>query len=157
MADRCRLRAVTPADLPTIVAIERQVFADPWSLASFRPLLSGLALAAEQDEAVVAYLFARSVADEAEILNLAVRPSERRRGIARRLVETACTALAERGARTVYLEVRASNTGARAFYATLGFQEIARRQGYYRRPREDALVLARPLRCADGAGGPQRG
>jgi ribosomal-protein-alanine N-acetyltransferase len=58
------------------------------------------------------------------------------------------TALAEAGhagASRVFLEVRQSNTDARAFYATLGFLEVGRRRGYYRDPAEDALVLSRSV------------
>ena len=68
-------------------------------------------------------------------------PDTRRGGIGRALVQKVISALTERGARQIYLEVRESNAGARAMYGALGFQEVGRRRGYYRRPIEDAIVL----------------
>ena len=80
-------------------------------------------------------------ADEGEILNLAVAPAGRRRGLGRALVEAMLEALRTRGIRQVYLEVRESNSSARALYASRGFKEVGRRKAYYRRPVEDAIVL----------------
>jgi len=84
---------------------------------------------------------ALEAADEGEILNLAVAPDGRRRGLGRELVRATIDALTEREVRQVYLEVRESNAPARALYATFGFKEVGRRQQYYRRPVEDAIVL----------------
>ena len=124
-------------------AIEQAVFADPWSTQDFRDCLSSdaLFLVAELKDAVAGYVVALDAADEGEILNVAVTPSARRAGIGRSLVHAVISALAERGVRQIYLEVRESNAGARAMYAALGFQEVGRRRGYYRRPVEDAIVL----------------
>lgn len=89
------------------------------------------------------YVVALDAADEGEILNLAVAPAGRRRGLGRALVQDILGALAERGVRYVYLEVRESNAPARALYAAHGFKEVGRRTQYYRRPVEDAIVLRR--------------
>jgi [ribosomal protein S18]-alanine N-acetyltransferase len=85
----------------------------------------------------------RVVAGEAEILNLAVGAGWRKRGIGRRLMAAALQEATASGARRVFLEVRESNAGARAFYAGLGFSQDGRRRNYYRDPPEDALLLAR--------------
>jgi ribosomal-protein-alanine N-acetyltransferase len=85
----------------------------------------------------------REPGSEAEILNLAVVPRWRRRGIGRALMEGALQAAAASGVRRFFLEVRESNVGARAFYSGLGFRETGRRRGYYRNPDEDALLLSR--------------
>ena len=145
MADRCRVRVATEADLGGIVAIEQEAFSDPWSRESFHRLLSQLALVADDGDEVVGYIVAHWAGEESEILNLAVHPEQRRRGIARRLVEEAVVRLVAKGVRLVFLEVRESNEGALAFYDGLGFRQAGHRPGYYRRPREDALVLARSL------------
>lgn len=87
----------------------------------------------------------REAAGEAEILNLAVGADWRRRGIGRQLMETALEGAMVRGVHRVFLEVRESNTGARAFYSQLGFVQDGRRPNYYRDPPEDALLLSRPL------------
>jgi ribosomal-protein-alanine N-acetyltransferase len=94
---------------------------------------------------VAAYLVARRVLDEAEILNLAVHPDHARQGLGTGLIRDVMADLGRAGARRVFLEVRASNAGAQAFYARLGFEAKGRRRGYYSAPREDALVLARDI------------
>jgi [ribosomal protein S18]-alanine N-acetyltransferase len=126
-------------------AIEQSVFADPWSTQDFRDCLSCDALfrVAETTDCVAGYVVALDAADEGEILNLAVAPGGRRRGLGRALVLEVLDALAGRGVRRVYLEVRESNAPARALYAAHGFTEVGRRKQYYRRPVEDAIVLRR--------------
>lgn len=94
------------------------------------------------------FLLGRIVADEAEVLTLAVDPASRRRGIGARLVAAFLAEAAARGAGRAFLEVAADNAAARALYAAAGFAEVARRRGYYRDPAGgavDALVLARDL------------
>jgi ribosomal-protein-alanine acetyltransferase len=100
---------------------------------------------ARQNGEIIGMVVARTASGEAEILNLAVGRAWRRHGTGRRLVEEALTACKAAGARSAFLEVRESNAGARAFYASLGFLESGRRHRYYRCPEEDALVLSRAL------------
>jgi len=151
MVDRFRIRAATKGDLEGVAAIERDVFPDPWPASSFVPLLEHDALVAEISGQIAGYLFGRSAADEAEVLNLAVLPEYRRAGLGRRLLETVFDGWEARGVARVYLEVRASNEGALAFYQALGFWPSAVRRGYYSQPKEDALVLTRNL----GSGTPK--
>ena len=80
-------------------------------------------------------------ADEAEIQSLAVAPAMRRQGIGALLLQATLTAARERGAAHVHLEVRESNTAARAFYRRHGFQETGRRRLYYRDPEEAAVLM----------------
>jgi [ribosomal protein S18]-alanine N-acetyltransferase len=131
--------------VPHVHAIELVVFSDPWSQRDFEDCVTSDAtfLVAETDDgkSVAGYVVAYDAADEGEILNLAVAPGGRRRGLGRALVEEILSELSERGARNIYLEVRESNAAARALYATHGFREVGRRPGYYRRPAEDAIVL----------------
>jgi ribosomal-protein-alanine N-acetyltransferase len=94
---------------------------------------------------LVGLLLARTVAEEGEILNLAVRPDSRCRGIGRRLLAAGLERAAESGARRCWLEVRASNSTALLFYRRLGFAEQYRRPGYYREPDEAAVVCASSL------------
>jgi ribosomal-protein-alanine acetyltransferase len=103
------------------------------------------AFVAEHDGEVVGLIVTRVAADEAEILNLAVLPTLRRRGLARRLLLTALAAARALNARRAFLEVRESNSDARAFYSRLGFIEWDSRRAYYREPAEDALILALQL------------
>jgi [ribosomal protein S18]-alanine N-acetyltransferase len=100
---------------------------------------------AEEGGCVCGLVAFRVMADEAEILNLAVDSSRRRRGLGSLLVEHVIAACKSEGATRVFLEVRDSNRVARDFYARMGFAEAGRRRQYYRHPVEDALVLVRTI------------
>lgn len=139
-------RAATQADVPAIVEIERMSFGDPWSEETFRDLLRlghAIFLVATEGlpESLCGYVIAAVVADEAEVLNLAVAPQSRRRGLGGRLLDAGLGMIRERRAREVFLEVRESNAAARALYSSRGFAALTRRARYYRNPVEDALVL----------------
>ncbi|HTD69092.1 MAG TPA: ribosomal protein S18-alanine N-acetyltransferase [Gemmatimonadales bacterium] len=150
---RCPIRPARLADVGDVDAIERAVFSDPWSANDFTECVtSGVPfLVAERRGVVAGYIIAHSAADEGEILNLGVAAAHRRQGIGRALVERVLQELAGRGVRTVYLEVRASNAAARQLYESLGFGEVARRSGYYRRPVEDAVVLRAAIPAEGGS------
>jgi ribosomal-protein-alanine acetyltransferase len=151
MAVRCQIRPATPADAPRLAALERTCFSDPWSPAGLRDLISApqsIALVALTGDAIVGYAMARHAADSGEILNLAVDPDHRRKGIAAHLIDALLEGLRARDVREVYLEVRESNGPARALYQEKGFTVAGMRRAYYRYPTEDALVLRLPL---DGA------
>ncbi|HEX9727483.1 MAG TPA: ribosomal protein S18-alanine N-acetyltransferase [Gemmatimonadales bacterium] len=145
MDDDCLIRPAIGADLDDVAAIEQEVFPDPWSRALLAEHLRDVFLVAVVRDAVVGFLIARAADDEAEVLNLAVRPDVRRRHAGTRLLETALGVLLGAGVRQVFLEVRPSNSAARLFYEGMGFTPVGRRRAYYRLPTEDALVLARPL------------
>lgn len=115
----------------------------PWSEAAFADLLAQTGVFAV--EASDGFIMMRTVADEAEILTLAVRPAARRGGQGARLVGEGVLAAAARGAARVFLEVAEDNVAARALYARAGFVEAGRRPGYYAAAdggRRDALLLA---------------
>ena len=137
-------------DIPAVVAIERASFSDPWTEQSFKELRRSPAaiflVAARGDPgAIYGYVVALVVADEAEILNLAVALSLRKQGLGGELLDAGLAAVDSRGARDVFLEVRESNQPALALYESRGFAELGRRSGYYRNPVEDALVLRRAV------------
>jgi ribosomal-protein-alanine N-acetyltransferase len=149
MAGRYVIRPARPTDVGDVGAIERAVFSDPWSEDDFAECVASEApfLIADAHGVVAGYVVAQSAADQGEILNLGVAPVYRRQGIGRALVEGVRALLVARGVRQVYLEVRESNAVARRLYQSLGFNEVARRARYYRRPAEDAVIL----RAAVGA------
>ena len=108
-------------------------------------------LVAEADGGdVVGYAIAHAAADEGEILNLGVAAAHRRCGVGRQLVRAMMAALAARGVRVVYLEVRESNVAARGLYDRLGFRELGRRSRYYRHPVEDAILLRAAISAETG-------
>jgi ribosomal-protein-alanine acetyltransferase len=89
----------------------------------------------------VAYAVYRVVVDEMHILNVAVAPAWRRRGLARWLLRFALDRAGRAGAIRALLEVRDGNAEARALYADMGFVRLGLRRDYYREPVEDAVVL----------------
>jgi [ribosomal protein S18]-alanine N-acetyltransferase len=137
-----RIRPLTYADLPGVLAIERRSFPAPWSLAMFVLELSkpsGVCLAAEADDGLVGYLVCSRYADIFHLMNVAVDAGVRRRGLATRMVEE----MLERAGREqrYTLEVRISNLGAIRMYESLGFRPAGRRLRYYHDNNEDALIM----------------
>ena len=135
-------------DIEQVLALEKASFRMPWSrnlfLSEFRsPLVSSLlvSLANAQERMVNGYIVFWNVSDEMHILNLAVSPDVRRQGIAKKLLYSALKRARRRGANRAFLEVRASNTAARAFYAGVGFTGTSIRRSYYDDPVEDAIVM----------------
>ena len=141
------VRPMRPSDLPAVMGISRQSLPRPWSEAVWREELAGpfgLYLVLEENGAVSGHIGVKLIADEMHVVIIAVRPERWRRGLARALVEAALVDPACAAARRVHLEVRPSNVGARALYASLGFVETGVRPGYY--GDEDALLMTLDLR-----------
>jgi ribosomal-protein-alanine N-acetyltransferase len=144
MDARYRIRSAVPADAAPLVAIERRCFSDPWNETSFREALDSpwsFGLVAHTGHAIAGYLIGREVAGTGEVLNLAVSPDFRRRGVARALLRAGLALLRKRHVDEVFLEVRESNRSALALYMSSGFRPVGQRSAYYRNPKEDALVL----------------
>ena len=137
-----RLRRLAYGDLPSVIAIERRSFPTPWSLAMFVLELSkpsGICLAAENDDGLIAYLVCARYDDVWHLMNVAVDPEQRRRGVATELIERLFEE-AGPGARFT-LEVRVSNGPAIAMYERFGFRSAGRRRRYYHDNGEDALIM----------------
>lgn len=130
------IRRGDAADLSACAAIqESSPEAAEWDVADYLTLDF---LVAEVDGRVAGFLVSRAIdAAEWELLNLAVAPEFRRRGVARALLEALRSA--SRGA--IFLEVRESNEAARNLYKSLGFQEVGVRRQYYERSPESAIVM----------------
>ncbi len=135
------IRQAASADLPTLLQIEEECFARPhWKAGDFKP---DECQVAETENSVAGFLVSRetfpgdgSSPPEREILNLAVRKSFRRQGVASALLKHELARQA-----TYFLEVRESNIAAQALYRRFGFAEISRRQSYYQSPVETAIVM----------------
>ena len=124
-----------------VAELERQNFSEPWPDIAVRGELTNklaLWLVAVEDGEVVGYVGSQTVLQEADMMNIAVADAHRRRGIARMLVEELIRQL---DAYQLTLEVRASNTPAIALYEKMGFGQVGLRKNYYRKPKEDALIL----------------
>lgn len=144
------IRRAGLADVRSILAIEKQSFPAPWSRWSFltelaNPISATLIAGPSPPKAwqTWGYIIYWVVAQvEMHILNLAVHPRQQRQGIGRRLLTEAMGQARALGVQTVWLEVRPSNTPARALYESLGFGEVAVRPKYYADTQEDALIMA---------------
>ena len=138
------LTEMKPEYVAQVAALEKICFSDPWSERSVASELENkLAywLVALEGETVAGYIGSQTVMEETDMMNVAVHPDFRRKGIAEALVSGLVAALKENGSRCLTLEVRASNEPAIKLYEKLGFAQIGRRPKYYRNPREDALIL----------------
>lgn len=149
--ERVVIRAMTLADVTTVMAIERVAYPFPWSTGIFQDCIKvgHQCRVASVDAAVRGYLVSMAAAGEGHVLNLCVDPQWQGLGLGRRLMEAMTEDAAENGVQSVFLEVRPSNVAAIALYTSLGFNEIARRPGYYpaHEGREDAVVMALDLAC----------
>ena len=143
------VRLAKPEDLEIVCAIEAQSFSTPWQPDTFRSLLRRdqvrILVAELPGVGVVGYAVLWWVVDEGELANLAVAETHRGRGIGSRLLDQVLTYAEAESVENLFLEVRASNTRAQQLYLARGFRQVAVRLGYYRDPREDALVLVRHL------------
>lgn len=118
---------------PDLLAqVHAKAFERAWDIETFQTLCGqdGVVALGDSD----GFILIRTVADEAEILTLAVRPEARRRGLGAGLVRAGADAARARGADKLFLEVAEDNTAALALYRSAGFVEDGRRKGYYPRP-----------------------
>ena len=146
------IRQLGYSDLPQVIAIERRAFPTPWSLAMFVLELSkpsGVCLAAVGDRRIAGYLICSRYADVWHLMNIAVDPPARRRGIATALLEEMIARAGQDASYT--LEVRPSNPEAIALYERFGFRSAGTRRRYYQDTGEDALIM---WRTADTASTP---
>ena len=131
-------------DTAQVALLETMCFSAPWSENAIAgELVNPLSLwiVAKEDNIVAGYVGSQSVMGEADMMNLAVHPQYRRKGVGRALVECLVEKLKEKEVHSLTLEVRVSNEAASNLYAGLGFVQIGRRPNYYHTPKEDALIL----------------
>ncbi|MGA7577956.1 MAG: ribosomal protein S18-alanine N-acetyltransferase [Desulfobaccales bacterium] len=148
MSPGLTIREAGLTDLKSVFAIEKESFPTPWSrwtfLAELNQSLGHFLVAGPSPPLpweLWGYIVFWLVADEMHLLNLAVHPEKRRRGVARFLLQEALRRSRTLGAKAAWLEVRPSNIPALALYASFGFREVGRRPGYYQDTREDAILL----------------
>lgn len=138
------IKQMAQCHITQVAELEKICFADPWSEKSIASELENPLsywLVALEGSTVAGYAGSQTVLGETDMMNVAVRPECRRKGVAEALIAALIAELKERESRCLTLEVRYSNAPARALYEKLGFLEVGRRKNYYRNPREDALIL----------------
>jgi ribosomal-protein-alanine N-acetyltransferase len=147
------VRELHYSDLPQVIAIERRAFPTPWSLAMFVLELSkpsGVCLIAATSGRTSGYLICSRYDQVWHLMNIAVDPDVRRRGIASRLLGEM---IARTGAQApLTLEVRTSNAGAIALYERFGFRSAGMRRRYYSDTGEDAVIMWRETETTSEAG-----
>jgi ribosomal-protein-alanine N-acetyltransferase len=142
--DALEIRLLTYEDLPAVAAIERRAFPTPWSIAMFVLELSkptGLCLAACRGGRLVGYTICSRYDTVWHVMNIAVAPEARRRGIASALLAELYSRAGQSSRFT--LEVRRSNQGAIDLYHREGFRIAGMRRRYYQDNGEDALIMWR--------------
>ncbi len=138
------IEAMTEADLPEVLEIERASFTMPWSEISFFNQIKNprsISKVARVDGRIAGYICASRIIDEGHILTFAVHPEQRKLGLASALITDMLDHLKGEGCRFIFLEVRVSNEAARRMYEKFGFRDLGERKDYYVSPVEDAVVM----------------
>ena len=132
-----------PRLLAGVAALEKEVFATPWSERSLELLCSESAFgfAITVGDAVIAYGGMMTVLDEGQITNIATHPDCRRQGLAGSVLRALLDEARTRGIASVTLEARVSNAAAIALYEKFGFVAVGKRPRFYTQPTEDALIM----------------
>lgn len=143
--DLLSVRTMTSEDTGRIAELEQLCFSVPWSKklledSANNPFDRGFVL--ESDGEIQAYAILSIVAGDGEIQRIAVHPDSRRRGLASKLMEAMRAYAIDHGAEGIFLEVRESNEAARNLYKAWGFKVEGIRKGYYKDPKEDAVLMS---------------
>ena len=146
-----RFAPLTAVWLEALLPIEQQAYSHPWTRGNFIDALAAgyeAQLLLGADDQLLGYFVAMVVLDEVHLLNITVAPAYQGRGWARIMLDALALWSRQRQARWLWLEVRESNTRARAIYAQNGYQQIAERKNYYPAvdgQREHAIIMSKKL------------
>ncbi|MBQ7864528.1 MAG: ribosomal protein S18-alanine N-acetyltransferase [Lachnospiraceae bacterium] len=143
-----QIRPMTKEDCVQVAAIETASFSVPWSLNAFTETVEKenfRYFVAEEQGEILGYCGFLFVLDEAEIPNVCVKASARKRGIGKQMMSVLIEEARKLGMAILYLEVRESNTPARTLYKSLGFEENGIRKNFYEHPVEHAVLMSKTL------------
>jgi ribosomal-protein-alanine N-acetyltransferase len=143
-----QIRPMTKEDCTQVAAIEAASFSVPWSLNAFTETVEKenfRYFVAEEEGEILGYCGFLFVLDEAEIPNVCVKASARKRGIGSQMMSVLIEEAKKLGMAVLYLEVRESNTPARTLYKSLGFEENGIRKKFYEHPVEHAVLMSKAL------------
>jgi [ribosomal protein S18]-alanine N-acetyltransferase len=138
------IRTLDVSDLSAIEAIEQRAYPTPWSRSMFASELAkptSICLGAFEGADLLGYVVNSRYVDAWHVMNVAVDPDRRRRGIATTLLERLFELTRDDERRGYTLEVRISNEDAIHLYEKLGFEPRGIRRGYYTDNKEDALIM----------------
>ncbi len=142
--DLVNISEVRLSDFSDMMEIERLSFPEPWDIDTFLATYTDArckGLSARVEDTVVGYCLATDMRDILHVLNLAVHPGFRRRGIAKKLVGEMVSYARSTAKKAVLLEVRVNNLAARSLYTSMGFRHVCTWKGYYTDTGEDASVM----------------
>jgi len=148
---RALMRNMTTDDLPGVLEIEGVSFVAPWTRGMFEQTLSSpvaQSLVVVEAGRIVAYTVFYCGGPEMHIMNIAVHPDHRCRGLAFEALSRVIAFARENDMEECFLEVREGNMSARGLYEKLGFGTVGRRKGYYSESSEEALVMRLSLHDA---------
>lgn len=144
------IRLMQASDLHVVAEIENQVQSHPWKISQFEEsITSYVSTVIEQHNQVVGFCILQPVLDEANLLLMAIHPSQQGRGLGYQLLEESITLLKNNPVQ-IFLEVRESNQAAIALYEKCGFHQIDLRKNYYPNKdgsREHAIIMVKT--CSD--------
>jgi len=143
-----QIRPMTKEDCEQVAAIEAASFSVPWSLKAFTETVEKenfRYFVAEEEGEILGYCGFLFVLDEAEIPNVCVKSSARKRGVGRQMMSVLMDEAKKLGMAVLYLEVRESNMPARSLYLSLGFEENGIRKNFYEHPVEHAVLMSKTL------------
>ena len=135
-------RIASDNDVKSITELEKEIFPDAWSESSIAEQVKKGCIAV-CGENILGYCIFMNAADEGEILRIAVKERERKCGTGKRLLDFSLKEMEKRGAKSVFLEVRASNYAAISLYEKSGFVKQGIRKNYYKDNNEDAITYKR--------------
>ena len=143
-----KIRLAEEKDISLIAEIEKECFTTPESEESVRDVIENPvyeAFVAEADGEVVGHTITMTACGDTDILSVAVRPSFRRFGIGKKLMENILQNAEKNGVSGIFLEVRKSNMPAISLYEKSGFEKIGERKNFYDLPREDAVLMKKSI------------
>lgn len=143
---------MTLADLDDVLSIESTSFAQAWSRGMFLEEMANetaRVIVFKSDGKVVGYFCYWKVVDEGHLLNIAVHPNLRGRGIGREMMAHLEDLCRQEGLNTIILDVARRNAAARSLYKTCGFETTGFRKNYYAAIKDDALVMEKKLTWAE--------
>ena len=142
---------LSPLWLDTLLPIEEQAYAHPWTRGNFQDAMvagNEIQLLVNAQHQLLGYFVAMQVLDEVHLLNITVNPAHQRQGWARVLLDALALWARQKNAQWIWLEVRESNARAREVYVKHGFTEVGLRKNYYptpQGPRENAVLMSLKL------------
>ena len=145
---RITIRYMEPQDTEKVAYIEKNNFSEPWPESEFSKTLQDdkyIYIVAADGERIAGYAGCFVVLENADITNIAVDEEYRRQGIGYRLIELLSLKAADKGAESLFLEVRESNEPAKSLYEKNGFVKVGMRRNFYRKPDENAILMEKKL------------